>query len=159
MKSRRQPWLKTHILNCWTEYKSAGIKNKLKRSFRNDASQSPSHHKRQRKWMIQNKQEKGESNEHCQQEVTEWESRVPARASFRVQLAQSDVLNRVWISHLFSLTHTNTQRHKIHTPAPLILFFCLSHINQIYSQNDHLFKADYLRESHLSNYNRTTLST
>lgn len=35
----------------------------------------------------------------------------------------------------------------------------LSHINQIYSQNDHLFKADYLKESHLSNYNSTTLST
>lgn len=52
-----------------------------------------------------------------------------------------------------SLSHSHTN------PPPLSLVSFLSHINQIYSQNDHLFKADYLKESHLSNYNTTTLST
>lgn len=53
--------------------------------------------------------------------------------------------------------HTLPQPHQLSPSLSLVSF--LSHINQIYSQNDHLFKADYLKESHLSNYNTTTLST
>lgn len=55
--------------------------------------------------------------------------------------------------------HTLSQAHQLTVSLSLPLVSFLSHINQIYSQNDHLFKADYLKESHLSNYNTTTLST